>query len=169
MGTDQLPAQTIAYANLYLGTILGSQKGDFDLERGYLERALDLYEDDRTMDRYLSLIGRMREYGGEAYLDEALEMAVNATTKQPSNTWTALSRCNVHFARQEFAEATLWCQRACELDQANPHAHVMLGRVFARQELWQEALVEYEMASSLNHENSWYRTLAAEARGKVSQ
>jgi tetratricopeptide (TPR) repeat protein len=169
LGTEHLPAQTLAYANVYLAAILRQREGDLLLERPYLESALNFVVDATTMDHYLSLIARLREAGGEVNLRQALEMAVIATSKQPTNTWAALARCNVHLDLQEVAEAITWCQRATALDSNNHRAHVWLGIAYAGQELWEEALAEYELAATLTTENEWYLTLAAEARSKVAQ
>lgn len=164
----EIPAETAAHANVYLGRLLGQQSGDPLLERVYLERAVGLVLDPLTMDSYLALITQLRERGGEEYLQQALEMAIYATERQPSSPWTALARCTVYLSRGELADATSWCRRARDLAPNNHHTRVWLGLTYARQELWEEALVEYEIAASLTSDNSWYLSLAAEARAKAA-
>lgn len=165
----ELPVQTVAHANVYAAILLQQQGGDLLLERAYLDQALANWVDAFTMDHYLGLIVQMRQHGGEEYLQQALEMAMIATQRQGSNTWTALARCNVHLDRQEFDEAVSWCQRARDLDPKNHHAHGWLGIAYEHQSRWEEALAAYELAASLTTDNSWYLTLIQEVRRKLAE
>ena len=169
LDASELPVQTVAYANVYMAILLQKQDGDLLRQREYLDKALANWLDAFTMDHYLGLITKMRERGGEVYLQQALEMATIATRRQGRNTWTALSRCSVHLDRQEFDDAASWCERARDLDRKNHHAHVWLGIAYEHLSRWDEALAEFEMAASLTSDNSWYLTLIEEARRKLTE
>lgn len=169
MDVNQLPFETVAYANVYMGELIIQQSGDLFLARAYLERAVALLVDARTMGRYLALISQMRKHGGQEYLDVALEMATFAVKKQATSTWTVLSLCNVHLDRQENAEAITWCQRARDLDPKNHHAYVWLGIGYRRLAMWQEALDAFEKAASLTSDNGWYLSLAAQVRAELAE
>ena len=164
--SDAVPIQTMAYANVYLGDILGAQTGDLTLERQYLEAAIDLLVDGLTMTRYRALATAMSKQ--DEYIDQSLEMAIIATEREPTNTWTTLTRCGVHLVRRELEEATIWCQRSAKADPKNPHAHAWLGIAYFRQGLWEEALAEYEIAATLDSNNDWYRQLIRNAQDEIA-
>jgi tetratricopeptide (TPR) repeat protein len=166
---DRLPAEVTAQANFQMAMSLWQPEQDLLPVRDYLEKSLLLKYDPKTLDRYLKLIGTVRDQGGEDNLQQAMEMAIFATEVQPGSTWTALLRCSVHLARRELETATEWCLRSRDLAPGNYHSYVWLGLVYQKRELWEEALVNFEKAASLTTDNSWTLSLADRARKKLAK
>ena len=164
---EEVAAETLAHGLTLLGEMLYAETGDLDLYQENVQRAVAHLVDGLTLDRFLNVVYLRLALGDDASLAAAVRLAGQATQLQSSNPWPALARCRANLAVSELAEAARWCERALALDPKNHAAAFWLGIIYARQERWEEAVAQFELAVRLQPDLPAYRTQLEQARQQL--
>jgi tetratricopeptide (TPR) repeat protein len=112
------------------------------------EKALESYQAAMQINPYLPRlhmdIGNMMRALGD--MDGALQSYTRAVALAPTNTEPLTLIATLYAGIGEFGKASQYARDAVDLDPANPHLHGNLGRMYYHNNVYKEAIIQFELA-----------------------
>ena len=115
---------------------------------GNQQLALESYQAAMQINPYLPRlhmdIGNMMRALGD--MDGALQSYTRAVALAPTNTEPLTLIATLYAGIGEFGKASQYARDAVDLDPANPHLHGNLGRMYYHNNVYKEAIIQFELA-----------------------
>lgn len=115
---------------------------------GNQQLALESYQAAMQINPYLPRlhmdIGNMMRALGD--MDGALQSYTRAVALAPTNTEPLTLIATLYAGIGEFGKASQYAKDAVDLDPANPHLHGNLGRMYYHNNVYKEAIIQFELA-----------------------
>lgn len=115
---------------------------------GNRQLALESYQAAMQINPYLPRlhmdIGNMMRALGD--IDGALQSYTRAVALAPTNTEPLTLIATLYAEIGEFGKASQYAKDAVDLDPANPHLHGNLGRMYYHNNVYKEAIIQFELA-----------------------
>lgn len=115
---------------------------------GNRQLALESYQAAMQINPYLPRlhmdIGNMMRALGD--IDGALQSYTRAVALAPTSTEPLTLIATLYAGIGEFGKASQYAKDAVDLDPANPHLHGNLGRMYYHNNVYKEAIIQFELA-----------------------
>lgn len=115
---------------------------------GNRQMALESYQAAMQINPYLPRlhmdIGNMMRALGD--MDGALQSYTRAVALAPTSTEPLTLIATLYAGIGEFGKASQYAKDAVDLDPANPHLHGNLGRMYYHNNVYKEAIIQFELA-----------------------